>query len=402
MFAVSHPPGFLEALILVAAFERPIHCVLPKASVRGPLTRLLARSLGIIFWKDERTPAERDLRAESKVLAGRGTLVMFADRSPAPQGACDTAVSTAASVLWEAESQLSGLQVTIHAVHLFLAVPPSKSRESLIYVDSALARPPGLDDDELQALDSALGARFRENVFQLRPPDLEYFLGDLEELLRAGLQEDWRSRPNWKQEAEGFGLGRFVAEWVRQANYMHPGRLVSLRESLDEYRRLQQQIALRQLEVEAADSWLHSGLRRVLVWSETLVGLPIALFGLLNHVLIGALLLVAGSFKKNSQRTRSTEWMVRGVVVPGCYAFQILLVAHWWGRAGAGYYAPALLASGAYLWRYWWLARHQTRLLFMSLGIPSLASKAQGLRRALLEELDKALAAYEENAAVPQ
>ena len=402
MFAASHPPGFLEALILVAAFERPIHCVLPKASVGGPLARLLARSLGIIFWEDERTSAERDLRAASKVLASGGTLVMFADRSPASQGASDAVASTAASVVWEAESQLSGLHVTIHPIHLFLPVSPPKSRESLIYVDSALARPAGHGDDEVQALASALEARFRENAFQLRPPDLEYFLGDLEGVLRAALQEDWWSRPNWKQDAEGFGLSRLVAEWVKQANYMHPGRLVTLRESLDNYRRLQQQIALRQLEVEAAGSWLHSGLRRAMVWLETLIGLPIALFGLLNHLLIGALLLVAGSFKKNRHRTRTTEWMVRGAVVLGCYTLQTLLVAHWWGRAGAGYYAPALLVTGAYLWRFWWLVRHQTRPLFISFNIPSLTSKAQRLRRALLEELDQTLAVCEKSAGVPQ
>ena len=401
MFAVSHPPGFLEALILATAFERPIYCVLPKASVGGPLARRLARSLGIIFWEDERTSAERDLRAAGKVLASGRTLVMFADRRPASRGACDAVAFTAASVVWEAESQLSGLHVTIHPVHLFLPVSPSKSRESLIYVDSALARPAGHGDDEMQALDSALEARFRENAFQLRPPDLEYFLGDLEGVLRAGLQEDWWSRPNWKQDAEGFGLSRLVAEWAKQANYMDPGRLITLRESLDNYRRLQQQIALRQLEVEATGSGLHSGLRRAMVWLETLIGLPIALFGLLNHLLIMTLLLVAGSFKKNSHRTRTTEWMVRGAVVLGCYALQTLLVAHWWGRVGAGYYAPALLVTGAYLWRFCCLVRHQTRLLFTSFNIPALTSKAQRLRRALLEELDQALAVYEESAGVP-
>jgi hypothetical protein len=139
-----------------------------------------------------------------------------------------------------------------------------------------------------------------------------------------------------------------------------------------------------------------------MVWLETLIGLPIALFGLLNHLLIGALLLVAGSFKKNRHRTRTTEWMVRGAVVLGCYTLQTLLVAHWWGRAGAGYYAPALLVTGAYLWRFWWLVRHQTRPLFISFNIPSLTSKAQRLRRALLEELDQTLAVCEKSAGVPQ
>ena len=43
-----------------------------------------------------------------------------------------------------------------------------------------------------------------------------------------------------------------------------------------------------------------------------------------------------------------TEWTLRGAVTLGFYAVQIFLVAHWRGRAAAGYYAPTLPVSGAY------------------------------------------------------
>ena len=79
-----------------------------------------------------------------------------------------------------------------------------------------------------QAFVEALEGRFQENAFQLRPADLDYFLADLEEVLRAGLQEDWASRPDWKQDTEGFVLSRLVTEWVKQANYFNPEKLVTL------------------------------------------------------------------------------------------------------------------------------------------------------------------------------
>jgi hypothetical protein len=256
-------------------------------------------------------------------------------------------------------------------------------------------------DGEAPAFVAALESRFQENAFQLRPADLEYFLGDLEEVSRTGLQEDWASRPDWKQDTEGFVLSRLVADWVKQTNYLHPSRLVTLRKSLDEYRHLQKECALRELEVEGADSLLGSGWQQTILWFETLLGLPIALYGLLNHLAIGLVLYLAGSFKRSKSRARKV-WTIRGAVILGFYAIQIFLMARLRGRAAAGYYAPSLPVSGAYLWRYVGLVRPQARLLFISLTIPALKRKIQRLRHALLEEFDQALTSYEEKTSVPR
>jgi hypothetical protein len=257
-------------------------------------------------------------------------------------------------------------------------------------------------DAKAQAWVAALDSRFRENAFQLRPADLEYFFTDLEEVLRTGMQEDWASRPDWNQGTEGFVLSRLVTEWAKQTNYLHPGRLVTLRKTLEDYRRLRQQSALREMEVEQADSLPDSGWRRLIVWFELLVGLPIALYGLLNHLLIGLVLFLAGSFKKNNPRATTTKWALRGVAMLAFYALQIFLVARWRGRAAAGYYAPTLPVSAAYLWRYTGLVRPQARLLIISLTIPALTRKTKRLRHALLDELDQMLSAYEGRTSVPR
>lgn len=216
------------------------------------------------------------------------------------------------------------------------------------------------------------------------------------------MQEDWASRPDWKQDTEGFDLSRLVIDWVKQTNYLHPSRLVTLRKSLDEYRHLQKECALRELVVEVADSPLGSGWRQTSLWFEILLGLPIALYGLLNHLAIGLVLYLAGSFKRNRSRARTTEWAIRSAVTLVFYALQIFLMARLRGRAAAGYYAPSLPVSGAYLWRYVGLVRPQARLLFISLTIPALKRKIQRLRRALIEELDRTLESYEEKTSVPR
>jgi hypothetical protein len=407
LFAVSHPEGFLEALVVTTAIERPVHCLLAESLARGPLARFVARHLGIILHEGEKLTSEATLREAIDILAGGGAVVVFADQSGAGQGAPGALASTAAALVLRAEAQHVGRRIAVHPVHLFLPESAAQSREILIYVDSEMLRPEGRpaalsQDAGMPAFVAALESRFRENVFQFRPADLEYFLADLEEVLRTGLQEDWASRPDWKQDAEGFVLSRLVTEWVKQTNYLNPGRLVALRKSLDDYRRLQKQCALRELQVEEEASLLHSGWRRAVLWLETLLGLPIALYGLLNHLGIALVLFLAGSFQREDPRARTTEWAIRGAVTLGFYAVQIFLVAHWWGRAAAGYYAPTLPVSGAYLWRYAGLVRPQARLLFISLTIPALTRKIKRLRHALLEEFDQTLASCEERTSVPR
>ena len=69
-------------------------------------------------------------------------------------------------------------------------------------------------------------------LFPAPARSLAEFLGDLEEALRDDFQEEWTSHPARKQKLDGFELSRFVVEWAEQMNYLHPGLLVSLRESL--------------------------------------------------------------------------------------------------------------------------------------------------------------------------
>ena len=254
LIAVGHPAGFLPALALSIAIDRPVHCLLPKSLARGPLAGFLARHMGIILCEDEKPVSGENLREAVDVLAGRGALVVFADENSAGQAALGKLASTAAVLVAHAEAK-PGCRIAVHPAHLFLSEVTAQSLEILIYTDLVMARPKGRPNvpaqgSETPAFVAALESRFQENAFQLRPADLEYFVGDLEEVLRASLQEDWASRPDWKQDTEDFVLSRLVTEWVNQTNYLHPSQLVTLRKSLDEYRRLQKECALRELIVE--------------------------------------------------------------------------------------------------------------------------------------------------------
>ncbi len=399
LFAVSHPAGFFPALALSIAFERAVQCLLPKRCARFPLAGFLARRMGILLYEGESPLSEANRGEALNVLTNGGALAVFINQTEAETSTPGAHAATAASLVEQAEAQMGNRPVAVYPVNLYLPEYASLSREILIYVDTPLDRAVGAKDSsggEPADLAAQMEARFQENAFQLRPADLGYFLSDLEEVLRSNLQEDWASRPDWKQDAEGFVLSRFSSEWIKQMNHLHPDRLVGLRESLDTYRGLQKIYALRELEVSGGENPLGTGWKRVLAWFETVLGFPVALYGFLNHWAIALVLFLAGSFKRNRTRTRTTEFIIRAGVVLGFYILQTYLVAHHWGRAAAGYYAPSLPVSGWYFWRYVGLIRPQARLLFISLTIPSLKRKIQRLRHALLSDLDRAVAPIEE------
>ena len=70
LLAVSHAAGFLPALVLVTALERPVRCLLPESLTRGLLARFLARRLGFILYAGAGATSEATLRKGINVLAG--------------------------------------------------------------------------------------------------------------------------------------------------------------------------------------------------------------------------------------------------------------------------------------------------------------------------------------------
>jgi hypothetical protein len=300
-----------------------------------------------------------------------------------------------------------GLGLRLFPVYLFLPVGHTHTREVLIDIDQpesaqdCISRPGGSGRDQLQELAQHLERRCQENSFRLQPADLAGFLGDLEQALREDLQEELKSQPAGKQKLDGFKLSRFVAEWAEQMNYLHPGLLVSLRESLEAWREARRLGALHRLEVEEAAAWLNRPVGRGLVWLETVAGFPVALYGLVNHVVAIALLHWTGLLEKESGRGKIMASLERGLVVLACYAVEVFLVARFWGQHAAGYYLPTLPLSALYLWRYAWLLRHRTRIAFLSSKLSAQAARSKRLRKDFLHEINQALNRHAEMLGLP-
>jgi hypothetical protein len=398
ILVASGPGGLRQALLLAAALERPVDCLVEGGQLGGLLARFVDRRLRMIPYEPTKEGRVAGLKAARERLESGDAVAILCGESSRKAGEPSTGAQMAATLALSATQRLAGKPLTLLPTHILRPIARSPRREALV----CLGAPHLLDVASLPAergpatrdIAAELSAALRENPFCLPPQDVEVVLKDLEQVLRSELEEDWAGRADWKQKLDGFELSRFVADWLEQVGATDPGRLIALRHELDTYREERRRWALAQAEVESAEWLSRSSLARAWYGLESLVGFPLAFYGLLNHLSAGAVLFASGLLKTRSQRDRRVEWAVRAAVVLGCYLVQVLLCAHWWGRAVAGYYALTLPVSAAILWRYRWLLRARTRLLLLSWRLPARAAALRDRRHRLIAELNAARDRY--------
>lgn len=397
LLVVNHPPGFVEALVLVAALKRQVHCVLDQSLLAGPVERLIARTLGMVAYTFQGEDWAAALEAVCEILSREGTVLIFIrPQAQSVSGAVKGFAREAAEAAIEAEGYL-GRQapLPVFPVHLFLPSASSAAGEAIIHIDdllSAQGAPWQAQQDldkSVRALDEAIEKACCSGPFRLQPDQVEQFISGLEAVMREDFAESWSHRANWKQKVEDFDLSPYLIRLTHRLNYGNPGRLAAHNEALHHYQERKRRMALGTLRAETAGDWTKSGWRRFAVWAETVLGFPIALYGLLNLLAAWFVARVAGLMKKGLWDAAPKQWIARIVIALACYAGQVALAAHFLPRAAAGYYAPSLVLSGVYLLRYLWLWEHRTTVLAGAMGGSHRAERLRWLRKSLIDELKR-------------
>jgi hypothetical protein len=387
---VCHPADFEDALVLVAAFERPVVCVIDRVQMAGRQS-LLESGLGMIPSPTEAPregPAEASarlaaLRSCAETLAGGGLALVFSEAGEAA-GRKPTALRLACEAWAGAFPEHAPVILPVHRFR-----PETRAQEILIHVGD----PVRLDsDDDPGLLQQHARAALGEvaNVFALDAALLTRLMREVERNLLDRLQQNWAAQPGRKRKANGFRLSPRTVETLRRLNWNDPQALVALSELLEAEHEARREWSLAQLRGEIEIRQL-SGLQRLLGWAESVVGLPVACYGALNHLSTAFLLFVCGLLKRDAQ-PHLGPWLARAVILLGCYAGQVALVNHFLGRAAAGYYAVTLPVSGAYLARYWWLIQRRTRVLLAGTRSAMLQTLANRNLARFFEKLDAILA----------
>lgn len=373
---VCHDTSFPDALVFTAASPRPLTFFLARRHLSG-VQSLLASSLGMVCYDSEASRWHAALRTCTRVLASGGLVAEFQDAEPLEANADHGASLTLPLQAWS--SAFPDTSPAVLPAHRFR--PTGRDQEILIHFAEALSK------DDLSAGEAGLVAQDPrgENVFVLDPPILSRLLRDCEQALRDQLREEWAKGSARKQQVDGFRLSPGAGRTLCEMNRAEPESLLELRQLLEAEREARRQCSLAQLRAQRGRREL-SAIRRALTWIETALGLPIALYGAVNHAVAGAF--VAGfNLLRRGKPAQAGTWGLRALLVLACYTGQIVLVDHLMGRAAAGYYAVALPLSGAYLWRYWWLLRRRTRILLFGARAATLQAVAEKNRKRSLGRL---------------
>lgn len=383
---LCRPGRFLDALLMVAAWDRPLAVV----TAREPRRRwqlLLASALNTITCGPEPQAWHSALRACTEILISGGAVLVLETPQPAePSGdGTKTALALACEAWASAFPEQPPVVLPVQRFYPF-----KRGQDILIHIGGRLT-----GDDQVGARLGDAGSHGHPSLYEARGSSvfalddsiLEELLGDVKHALRDRLREEWKARPAWNQNVDGFRLSSCAAECLRTINQNEPGSLVALRHLSEANRETRRQWSLARLRAELGLKQL-SLLKRWLGWGESVFGLPVACYGLLNHF-IPALLLYTCGLSKRHQPLKAEPWLARTLVVIGCYGGQIALVNSVGGRAAAGYYALTLPVSGVYLLRYWRLLRRRTGLLLQGVWAASLSSQGEVTGKTFFEKLDQ-------------
>ena len=355
---------------------------------------LLAALLNVIPCGPETRTWHSALRTCTEVLVSGGIVLVLETQAAGELegGRADSAFALACEAWVNA---FPGRTPVILPVHRYY--PRGRGQEVFVHIGRALPldeHADGLVDDVRPYVNGTLREACGKAVFALADGTFAELLSDLEYALKERLQAEWQGQPAWNQKVDAFRLSSCAAESLRKLNRDDPGSLVALRQLSEAQRETRRQRFLADLHAELGRKRLSLS-RRFLRWAETIIGLPLAGYGLLNHLMAALFLYVTGLVKRGRE-TKPETWIARGVLVLGCYGGQIALVEHVLGRAVAGYYALTLPVSGAYLLRYGWLLRRRAGASVLGVWAASLRRPWEANNKRLFERLGQILSSVSE------
>jgi len=388
---LCHPCRLLDALIMVGACRRPLACVTDHEP-RNRWQPLFAPILNMTSCGPEPRAWHSSLRACSEILVSGGMVLVLELESREPgQPARDRANSPFALACEAWASAFPGKPPLVFPVQRFY--PSARQRDIMVHIGGGLTlNDPftGQGEDARPHSSPTFHEACGASVFALDEESLQELLGDSEHALRDRLRQQWQLRPAWNQNAEGFRLSSCAAESLRKINQAEPAALVALRDLYQGQREAHRQWSLARFRAELGRKE-RPVLRRFLGWTESALGLPLACYGLLNHLIPGLLLYLFGLTQRDPSAKRK-RWLAQALVIATCYAGQVVLVNAISGRAAAGYYALTLPTSGAYFIRYWRLLRSRRGVLPLGMHADSLGGRVAATRKRFLEQLQALLA----------
>jgi len=395
--AGNHQNGLIDPMLLLAALPRPLRPLAKSGLFRHPIIApflRLARALPVYRRQDadgDMTGNALTFRAVSDALGSGEAILIFPEGVSQPEPTLMTLRTGAARLLLEAEARGSAA-VTLLPVGLVLDDPGRfRSGHALVLIGAPVEtadcvalhwRDPGA---AVRALTDRLTVALRRQIIEAEDRETLRLL----RLIERVWHEETGLRPNPRSAAWVQRASR-AYRWLRSSA---PAEVEHFRREVEEY-----ELELQRLGVTPETLGRAYGPTIVLRYAAreivpVLLGLPLALLGLVLHALPYQLVRLGIRLARPDPDVEATYKLAGGVLIyPLAWALEAWLVARLVGPWAAVALLLALVPAGflALAWqrRVQAVAREATALAHF-LGRRGLHARLLARRRALAEELER-------------
>lgn len=412
VFVANHPNSIMDAFVIGVAIKRKVNYIGHSGLFKHPLANRFLRSCGVIpvVRKGEQSDKLQDNTASFdacyQALEEGQTIGIF------PEGTSDMLrqvkkVKTgAARIILETEARNKyqlGVKVIPIGLHFFsrsrfrsrVLVNIGKPIDLISYNHLNLNNP----TEAVQQLTNEIQNQLEQITVNLQHIELDDLVRDVELIFKEELIGDASLiPPHLSDNVEEFIITQRIAECVDYYYKREPGRVQAMQDRISAYKRKLMRLNLRDamLQEKTVFSKILAGSARKFMLA--LLGLPIALYGIVNNfVPHGLAIYAAKKFLHERTKILTALLFAGGPAFLFFYTIQTFTVFYFLGTSWAVAYFASLPTSGLFALAYTQDLREEQELISFSFVLFTnrrLINKMRRERRILINEMNTVKTEY--------
>jgi glycerol-3-phosphate O-acyltransferase / dihydroxyacetone phosphate acyltransferase len=410
IIAVNHPNNLIDTLLVGYAIKRKVHYLATAELFRNRILSFFLRSSGIIpVYRKQDDPSHADKNLTTfqecfKILNQGGAIGIYPEGTTHAEPRIKKIKTGAARIALEAEDQFhQGIKLV--PVGLNYSIRKSFRSKVIINIGAPLqiseyvARYQKDKTAVVEELTFDLQFAMENQIIHVEKPDLERLVKDVEQVYKAELIQDLAEESGISQkEVDSFRLSKKLVEAIDYFNKKEPERLLAFQQEINSYRNRLKKLRLQDETLQHLSqdkSSYRTFLTRVTL---LLLGLPLALWGSINHFFPYHISRVISQKLAKKETDYATVRILCGIILyPIFYAIQIYWTLTYFGWMKAFIYGMTLPIFGAFAYYYWdkfKSFRSSLQLFFVMLTRKQLLTHLKERREKLIAYLDRAKEEY--------
>lgn len=404
LIVLNHPNNLIDSVLIATVVPRQIHFLATGQLFRNPIIASILNAAGVIpvYRKQDGGDEEKNKQVFAKVtevLQKGGVVAIYPEGVTHSDPFLHKIKTGAARMALQAESD-SNFQLGLKIMPIGINFLTRKSFRQRVTINfgqplQPFTKPLAHNEERQAVMDltEKLQEALENELLNVEEVELQPLVQDLEQIYKTHLSEKLL-REGHSERAEDFILSQRLIKAVEFYKRYYPTKFVELRDSLRFYKRKRDYLELPEstFRQEIKEGISFHGYSAILV--EGILGLPIFLYGVSQHLLpyfLPRLISYLGTRKETDYGT--ILFLASFIAIPLFYCLQTLLVGLIFNWLIAVIYLISLPLVGIYFARYWEgvkYFRNKIHLLYIFMSQQGKLKRLSQEREQLIAQLDQA------------